>query len=101
MVSNNTHSPNTESESRPSGDKDAAPFFLRCVACQSIRGNRTSTPHTRARVHPHWYPVGKSRTGEPHHSDSRQGDGTKLGDRRAMDNRFGSFGDYQKRSRNL
>ena len=94
MDNNNIHSPNTASESRPSALKTLPPFFLRCMACQSIRGNCTGTFNTHTRVYPHWYPLGKSGVGEPYHSDSRKGNGTEFRNGSPLGDRVGRFGTF-------
>ena len=66
MNTNNTHSTNTASESRPVCAKDAAPFFLCRLACQSIRRNRASTADTCTRLYPYRDPLGKPGTSESH-----------------------------------
>ena len=89
MDSNNTHSPNTASDSRPSAVQTLRRFFFVAWRVSPFGAVAQSLLPW---VYPYWYPLGKSGIGEPHHSDSCSGNGTEFRDRRALGNRVGLFG---------
>ena len=96
MDSNNTHSPNTESEPRPSALKTLRRFFFVAWHVSPFGAIVTSTPNTHPRTYSHWYPLGEPGAGELHHSHSCAGGGTQFRNRSPLGDCARPFGDVQK-----